>query len=368
MKNTRTITYTILILSTLGTLGLAKNIVHKEHTKEVEENKNEILIYNKKTENSKYELLVYLNNDKNCEKIDCQKLIKIKTETPYAKELNVKQFANYILIYDGVIKLIDINKKEQEELKIPYTRNNNYEINLENESEIEKENKNKKIKNIISSNTKEIKYYDYTKKELIESKSYNNITKIDNLYIANIDQNYYLLDNKGIELFILNKEINNTNIAKINKNNNYISITYKNDKNQTAFIIYNLTGKEIIKKAGEYTNVELGEKEFYIYETTKLLIYNIEGTIKKTLDIKDYNIKFVYKNYLIAINNDNLISYNITDNKASIITNMLEKEIININYKNTNKPGVYIDLKNNNNELSSIYYNLEKNQIENLNK
>ena len=51
MKNTRTITYTILILilSTLGTLGLAKNIVDKENTKEVEENKNEILIYNKKT-------------------------------------------------------------------------------------------------------------------------------------------------------------------------------------------------------------------------------------------------------------------------------------------------------------------------------
>ncbi len=45
-----------------------------------------------------------------------------------------KDYANYILIYDEIIKLIDLNTRNFEQINIDYSRLITYSINLENEN------------------------------------------------------------------------------------------------------------------------------------------------------------------------------------------------------------------------------------------
>jgi len=208
----------ILILSGCGTLGLIENLSRDKDKPLV--NSNEIIISEEKTKDSKYELFVHLYDDESCIDTSCRKLIKIKTETPMARELVHKDYANYVLIYDGRIKLINVNKS-QEVLDIPYSKSNNYVINLDDESENEKENVGKKIVSIVSSNDKEIKYYDYGKRELTESKSYESIFSINEFYLGQSSGGFYLANYKGEEMFLLNNEINKDNIIQLLMNDNY---------------------------------------------------------------------------------------------------------------------------------------------------
>lgn len=362
----RIIIYVVLILFFIscGSLGLIESL-SKDVDKPVV-NSNEIVISDEKTKDSKYELLVYLYDEVNCSDVSCRKLVKIKTETPFAKELAVKNYSNYILIYDGVIKLINVNDKSQEVLDIPYNRNNTFVINLENESEIEKDNVEKNIVSIVSSNSKEIKYYDYSSKELTESKEYENISVKDKYYLGQIDGKLYLIDYKGNELFVLNNEINTNNVSKINDNNNYFSVLYTNNRNKIAFIIYDSTGKEVMKKSGNITNVELGDNEFYVFETIRLVAYNVDGKINKIIDITDYDIKYAYKNYVFAIKDGILISYNIINDETVVVSNLNDKELVSINYKDGNKSGIYIIFKDSLDNSFGLYYNLENKMIENF--
>lgn len=368
-KNQRIITYVVLIiiLTTLGSLGLTESLSRNDKAPiRKEENPNEIIITDNKTKDSNYELIVNLYNDITCDEQACEKIIKIKTETPDAKELVVKHYANYILIYDGVLKLINVNTKEIEELSLNYNIEDIYSINLKEESENAKENAGLVVESIIGINENSIKYLDYSTLEVTESEQYQKLTKIDEYYLGQTSDNIlHLLDKKGSKIIELNKEISIDNLNKIRVNNEHISVEYNNTRNIT-FIIYDLTGKEIIKKSGNYTNIELGENEAYVYENGKIVVYNWNGKISKIIDLATYEVKYTYNNYMFGVKDNNLISYNINDNQARIITNIENKEIMSITYKNNNKPGIYITLKENEDE-TGIYYNLETNAIENFN-
>lgn len=355
----------ILILSGCGTLGLIESLSRDKEKPLV--NSNEIIISEEKTKDSKYELLVHLYDDESCIDVSCRKLVKIKTETPMARELVHKDYANYVLIYDGSIKLINVNNKSQEVLDIPYSKSNNYVINLDDESENEKENVGKKIVSIVSSNDKEIKYYDYEKRELTESKSYESISNMNEFYLGQSSGGFYLVNYNGEEMFLLNNEINKDNIIQLLMNDNYVSVKYTNNRNKVAFVIYDLTGKEVMKKSSNITNVSLGEDEFYVFETKRLVVYNVNGSINKIIDTTGYDVKHVYKNYVFAVKDDNLIAYNIKNDDTNVLTSMSDKELVDISYKEDKKTGIYIIFKDSLENNFGLYYNLENKSIENFN-
>lgn len=374
MKNIRSIVYVILIifLTSLGTIGLinAKTVNDIKPT-EPQEDENTIILEDKNASESKYELLVHINTEKECTNDDCEKLVIIKTKTPNAKVLNKKDYANYILIYDEVIKLIDINKRNVEEVDIEYSRLNNYQINLENESEIETENENKKIISISYNSNTTIGYYDYKTNTSIYKEEYKNINKINNYYL-NIDENneIELLDIKGEKLFIL-EDLNMSFINKITEQNNSIFIEYK-DGNNLTLLIYSTEGKLTSRIRGNFNKFTITENEIYAYGLDVLTIYNMNGKVIKVIDLKIYDIKYIYESFVFGIKNRNLVLINLNNNEEKDITEITNKEIIEIDYKlsgqhksNKNKPGVYITIKDVE-EITEFVYDIKTDKIENF--
>lgn len=361
----------IITLTSLGTVGLINAKTDDITTPtEPKEDDNTIILKDKNDSESKYELLVHINTEELCTETECEELVIIKTKTPNAKVLDKKNYANYILIYDEEIKLVNINKRTIEKLNIEYSRLNTYSINLENESEIEKENKNKNVLSIAYSNNNSIGYYNYkTKKN--NYTEYNNIKKINNYYI-DIDENnkVNLIDIEGEKLFILN-DINTNIINKIIEKNNLIHIEY-NDGNNLSLLTYNKEGTRISRIRGTFTKIEPRENEIYAYDNDTLTIYNTNGKVIKVLDLKIYEIKYIYDSLIFGIKNRNLILINLKTNKETIITEITNKEIIEIDYKqsgkhtnNKNKPGVYITVKSDE-ETIEFVYDIKKETIENF--
>lgn len=374
IKNIRSIVYIVLIilLTSLGTVGLINAKTNNDSiTTEPKEDENTIILEDKNNNDSKYELLVHMNTDITCSNDDCEKLVIIKTKTPNAKVLDKKDYANYILIYDEFIKLININTKTIENISINYSRLNTYQINLENESEVEIENKNKNILSISYYNNTSIGYYEYKTKKNYFNDEYNNIKKINDYYI-NTDKNnkINLINIKGEDLFTLN-DINTNVINKIIEKDNFIHIEY-NDGSNLVLLTYSLEGNRISRIRGSFNEIIPEENEIYAYSTDTLTIYNINGRVIKVLDLNIYNIKYFYKSLIFGIKNRNLIVINLETNDEKEITDITNQEIEEISYKesgkhsnNKNKKGIYIILKNGE-TTNEIVYDIETKQIENF--
>lgn len=375
MKNIRSVIYIILIivLTSLGTLGLinAKTIDDNKVTTEPKEDENTIILKDKNLNESKYELLVHMNNDISCQNEECEKLVIIKTKTPNAKILDKKDYANYILIYDEVIKLIDLNTRNFEQINIDYSRLNTYSINLENESEIETENQNKKVLSITYNNSNTVGHYDYKTKKNTQNNEYQNIKKINNYYINTDENNKITLINiKGETLFTLD-EINTNVINKITEVNNLIHIEY-NDGNNLVLLTYNLEGTRISRIRGAFTEIVPKDSEIYAYSNDTLTIYNTNGKVIKVLDLLLYNVKYIYESLIFGIKNKNLIVINLKTNDETEIVEITNKVIEEIEYKqsgkhssNKNKPGIYITLKSDTSKEEYVY-NLKTETIENF--
>ena len=363
----RVIVYVVLILvfSGLGTVGLLESLSKSDN--EVVVNSNEIVISGN-LEDSKYELLVYLYDDVSCTDSNCRKLVKIKTETPFAKELVVKNYANYILIYDGVIKLVDVNQKTLEVVNIPYDRNKNYVVNLSLESDDEKENVDKSIESIVGSNINSISYYDYVNKKLVESKEYESIVQYDDSYYIGVSESSnFLLSYMGEELVSLGKNINANNLHKVTFNNDTYGILYTNSRNLETFLVLDSNGKELINKSGDYHDIEMGEDKVYVYESKRLVTYNLSGRIIKLVDIEKYDLKYSYKNYMFAVNDNRLIAYNIDNDDTVVLTSLSDKELVSIVYRDGSNPGIYVVLKDDLDVSFGLYYNLESKSVQNFN-
>lgn len=322
------------------------------------------------------------------DKANCDNLIgEIKTETENAESLSIYLFYKKPGGIGGATVLFNDNG-----LKIYNTKDNNVEkINLENSFDgyalVGVDHYSEKIIGIIFSDNNKHTYYNIK----LDKKMYSNHFGEGNVfyYVESLADGDYLLGydfefvSDGMCSHQLLYNANKEEIVFPRDDSSICDVSYKvfkhNDKyyyikniDRSNTIIYN-NNKQKITENVKYTVGSNGILYTNKENDNKILQYDIEGNLIKTLEEKDYNVIYMLSNdyALVLSNNKELLLVNLVKNETKKITdwkteNKIENAVSGyrkeslINIKdfegNYREEGFYVVVSNNN-QYTEYFYN-----------
>lgn len=316
------------------------------------------------------------------DKANCDNLIgEIKTETENAKSLSIHLFYKNSGGIDGASVLFNDNG-----LKVYNTKNDSIEkINLEefydNYMLVGMDDYSEKIIGIVFSENNQYSYYNINLNKKMytgESTYFQADAKGD--YLLGYDLKFV---SEGMCSHQLLYNANKEELVFPRDDNSICDVSYKvfkhNDKyyyikniDRSNTIIYN-NNKQKITENVKYTVGSNGVLYTNKENDNKILQYDIEGNLIKTLEEKDYNIIYILSNdyALVLYKNKELLLVNLVKNETKKITDWKtgdnienavsgyrKESLINIkdfdgNYR---EEGFYVVISNNN-QYTEYFYN-----------
>ena len=301
-------------------------------------------LYNNSVENQKYNTKINKNDYNITSYLDKNKISNNNKQNNNNTN-NTSYINNYLSLSQKTNNILE-NKKDN--------NYSNYDLNNKNYNNIYNFENNKENNNIKTLNNKIIEYK-YNANNYLESNDYS---KDNNIFIRNdLDTNNYF------EINDFPKDNNNEIYLKISR----FDLTIENNE------MNNYENKKLIKiyeKEIQRLNSKLNVANYKLKEFTKLLINNkneinaLKEELKKAKNYINNKLKYKKNNYTIfkkrkIFNNNSIIKRNTKSSSFNLKNNDFDDDIIQNDYKYSQKNTIAIDNSNNYIKKKNILFNSE---------